>query len=77
MVCRGGMALLSTGMTIGSVAAVIARRLFASQLFGVSVSDRVTWVAVLGIVGVMGLIATALPAWRAARQSPAHALRSE
>ena len=77
LVYRGGIALVSAGMALGSIAAVGAQRFIASQLYGVSIANGVTWIAVLGTVAVMGLMASALPAWRAARQSPAEVLRSE
>ncbi len=77
LVCRGGVAMLSAGMALGSAAAAVACRMVASQLYGVGVSDGVTWVTALGSVAATGLLATALPACRAARQPPAEALRGE
>jgi ABC-type antimicrobial peptide transport system permease subunit len=51
--------------------------LIASQLYGVGVEDSATWMAMLGVVGILGMIASAVPAWRAASQSPAEAMRAE
>lgn len=77
LVCGDGMALVGFGIVLGSAAALVGHRLIASQLYGVGVEDGLTWIATLGIAGVLGLIATAFPAWRAARQSTVEALRAE
>ena len=77
LVCRGGMPLVLAGTVIGAMAAVGAHRLIASQLYGTQFEDAWTWVAVLGIVALTGLLACAGPAWRAARLDPTKALRAE
>jgi ABC-type antimicrobial peptide transport system permease subunit len=77
LVCRGGMPLVLAGTVLGAMAAVGAHRLIASQLYGTQFEDARTWIAVLGIVAVTGLLACAGPAWRAARVDPATALRAE
>ena len=77
LVCRGGMPLVLAGTVLGAMAAVGAQRLIASQLYGTQFEDTWTWVAVLGIVAVTGLLACAGPAWRAARVEPTKALRAE
>jgi putative ABC transport system permease protein len=77
LICRGGMALVAAGMALGSSAALGTCRLIAKEMYGVGIVSAVTWIAVLGIVGVSGFLATALPACRAARQSPAEVLRTE
>jgi ABC-type antimicrobial peptide transport system permease subunit len=59
------------------MAAAGARRLIASQLFGIQFEDAWTWALVLGIVTVTGFLACAGPAWRAAHTSPVTALRSD
>lgn len=77
LVFRSGMGLVCAGMALGSVAAAGAHRWIASQLYGVGVEDSATWMAMLAVVGILGLIASASPAWRAARQNPVEALRGE
>lgn len=77
LVCRGGMTLVAAGLLLGSAAALAAYRFIASQMYGVGIADRITWLAVLGIVGASGLVASALPAWRLTRISPAEALRTD
>jgi len=46
-------------------------------LFGVRAADPVTFVAVAVILGLVALMAAAVPAWRAARLDPVTALRAE
>jgi putative ABC transport system permease protein len=77
LVCRGGMPLVLAGTALGAMAAAGARRLIASQLFGIQFEDAWTWALVLGIVTVTGFLACAGPAWRAAHTSPVTALRSD
>jgi putative ABC transport system permease protein len=77
MVCRSGIPLVAIGTVLGAMAAVGARPLIASQLYGTQFEDAGTWTAVLGIVTAMGLLACAGPAWRAARTNPVNALRDE
>lgn len=77
LICRGGMPLVLAGTVLGAMAAGGAHRLIASQLYGTKFEDTWTWIAVLGIVAVTGLLACAGPAWRAARVDPTKALRAE
>jgi putative ABC transport system permease protein len=77
LVCCGGMVLVAAGMVLGSAPALAAYRFIASEMYGVGIEDGVTWIFVLGVVGVSGFLASALPAWRAACQSPAEVLRAE
>ena len=77
LICRNGMRLVAAGVVLGSAAASAVYRFIASEMYGVGIGDGATWMAVLAIVALSGFLASALPAWRAARQSPADALRTE
>jgi ABC-type antimicrobial peptide transport system permease subunit len=70
-----GFRLGVVGATIGIVAALGAARLLGSVLFGVSATDTTSFLraAVVVLAGV--LLATFVPAWRASRTDPLHALR--
>jgi putative ABC transport system permease protein len=72
-----GARLVTMGAILGSAAAMGAYRYLASQLYETNLKDRATWMAVLAIVGITGLAACAVPAWRAARLDPAKCLRAE
>lgn len=72
---RHGLVLSAIGIGIGIAGAAGLTRLMASMLFGVSALDWITYVVVaLGLSGT-ALLASYLPAARAARVDPSVALR--
>jgi len=76
-VVRGGMTLVSIGVTAGLAGALWVTRLLRTLLFGVSSHDPVIYAAVvLGVLGV-GLLANFVPTRRAARVDPMRALHFE
>jgi predicted permease len=77
MVVRQGAGVTLIGIALGLVAAIATTRLIASLLFGVSARDPVTFVATALVLGAVSLVATWLPARRAAAISPLEALREE
>jgi predicted permease len=69
--------MASVGLAIGVACGWWSSRLFASLLFGVTATDRATYLTALAIVGGVALMAGLLPAIRAARSEPLSALRLE
>jgi putative ABC transport system permease protein len=65
------------GVSVGVVAALAGTRLLASQLFGISPADPVSYAAVALLLGGAAALACWIPARRAARVDPARALRIE
>jgi putative ABC transport system permease protein len=72
-----GLRLTGVALVIGLVAASGVTRLLASQLFGVTPADPVTFAAVPLVLGAVATIACYLPARRASRLDPLMALRRE
>jgi len=68
--------LIAAGILIGLVASFALQRLVSSLLFGVSAADAASGIAV-AILAVVALLACYLPALRATRVDPLHALRYE
>jgi predicted permease len=77
MVLRQGLALAAAGMAIGLGVAYALSRFAASLLYGVSATDRVTFLAVPAVLFAVALVAVALPARRAALTDPMAAVRHE
>jgi len=77
LVARQGMVLMAVGMLIGVVGAVMASQALVTMLFGVSRLDPVTYGAVVLLLTLVSAVASAIPAWRAARVDPAITLRAE
>jgi putative ABC transport system permease protein len=71
-----GRAVL-TGALTGLLAALLAGRVLASLVFGISTTDPTTYASVLVVLLVAGLGAIALPALRAVRVDPGVVLRED
>ncbi len=81
MVLKQGVAQIAIGLTLGlgfalSIA-MVAGNGIQSTLFGVSARDPLTYGAVVGLVTLVSLVATLVPARRATRVDPMIALRAE
>ena len=70
-----GMKLTAFGVVIGLGAALVATQAIASQLFGISSLDVITYFAVTMILAAIGALACWIPARRASRVDPMQALR--
>ena len=77
LVVRGGMILALWGIAIGAGGALIVSRLMRTLLFGVGVTDAVTFIAVPTLLGCIALLASYIPARRASRIDPTTSLRCE
>jgi predicted permease len=77
MVVKRGLALILTGIAIGTAAALALARVMASLLMGVSNTDMGAFGGVLFILTAAALLACYIPARKAARTDPTVALRYE
>jgi predicted permease len=77
MVVREGMWLAGTGVVVGVLLAAAATRLIAGFLFDVSPLDALTFASMSAVFVGVALLASYLPARRAAATDPLTALRSE
>jgi predicted permease len=72
-----GMTLAITGVAAGLAAAFVFTGLMRSLLFGISSADPVTFAGISLLLTLVALLATYIPAKRAARIDPILCLRSE
>jgi putative ABC transport system permease protein len=72
-----GMALTGVGLVIGLLGAWGLSKALASLLYGVTTTDPLTFLGTAALLGAVALLATWIPARRAARIDPVEALRSE
>jgi predicted permease len=77
LVAGDGLRLVLLGIAIGLATALVGGRLVASLLFEVGPRDAFTLAGASATLLAVSLLASALPAWRAARVDAAVALRHE
>ena len=76
VILRGAIAPLCVGIAMSVVAALQLSRL-ASVLYEVPGTDPITYVSAVVLLLMLGVAASAWPAWRAAVGDPVKALRAE
>ncbi|MGA9772667.1 MAG: ABC transporter permease [Blastocatellia bacterium] len=69
--------LVSVGIAAGLAGAFALTRVMSSLLFGVSATDRFTFIVISLLLGAIALLASFIPARRATRVDPMIALRHE
>jgi putative ABC transport system permease protein len=77
MVMRMGLTLMGAGLAVGLAASFAVNRVLTTELWGVTVRDPLTYIAVSLVVLAAGAAACWFPARRATRVDPLVALRFE
>jgi putative ABC transport system permease protein len=75
LVVSRGIKLVTAGLIVGVVLALVLTRLVGNILYGVSGYDPITLVAAAFMLGLVATVACILPALRAVRTNPITALR--
>ncbi len=74
LVVMQGMRLSVVGIVLGFIAAVILGRVMTSMLVGVKATDPITYASMVVVFLAIAMLASWLPAWRAAGLDPKSAL---
>src|SRR5712671_2169822 len=77
MLLRENLLLVIGGLVLGIAGAALATRALRTMLFGVSTLDAITFIGAALLLGGVAMLATYVPARRAARIDPMVALRYE
>jgi putative ABC transport system permease protein len=77
MIVSRGTGLAGIGLSVGLIVSVIMAPLMSRVLYGVGPLDPGVFIAVPVILMAVVLLASYIPAWRAARVNPIVALRRE
>ena len=72
-----GMSPALVGIAVGAIAALAFAKVLQTLVFGVSASDPLTLVAVAATLGVVALMASLVPAYRASWLDPMNVLRAD
>ena len=77
MILRDAGTLAALGIAIGLAAAWMLSRLLNSMLYEVGAHDPATFIVVAALIGGIAMLASMIPARRAARIDPLAAMRAE
>jgi predicted permease len=77
LVLRESLMLVAVGVLLGLIVAFAATRLLAGFLYGVSPTDPAAFIGIAALLAVVALIASLVPARRAAKVDPLVAFRYE
>ena len=77
LIVRSGLRMVLIGELVGMLGAVLLARAVSSLAYGVSATDPRTLMAAVGLLTVVALAASYIPARRAVKVDPMQALRSE
>ena len=77
LIVRRGMLLAAAGLAIGIVVSLVLTRFMQEMLYGVKPFDPLTFVAVSAVLLLVSLVASSVPAYRAARLDPMKTLREQ
>jgi ABC-type antimicrobial peptide transport system permease subunit len=77
MIVHRGLALAIIGLASGILISVLLTRLLSGMLYGVRSSDPLTFVGMTGVLFLVSLAASSIPAYRAAQLDPIETLREQ
>jgi len=77
LILRHGVRLTGLGIALGLVGAIAVTRIIASELYNVSSTDPVSFIATAVFLALVALAASYVPARRATGVDPMVALRAE
>lgn len=77
LVIGRSLGLVAIGMAGGGLAAVLLTRFMGTLLFGVAALDPLTYLSVVALLAGVAIVASAVPAQRAARVDPVKVLKTE
>ena len=71
------MWLVGIGVLVGVGGSLLAGRYLSTLLFHVPSTDPLTYSLAGSVLGIVALVASFIPTWRASRTDPVQALRQE
>ena len=75
-VVRQGLALVAPGVALGLVGSLFASQALTTLLFGLTRLDPLAYAVAAGVLLIVSIVASGIPAWRAAQIDPAVTLKT-
>jgi putative ABC transport system permease protein len=76
-IVRRGLSLALIGVTLGLAISAVVTRVLAGMLYSIRPTDPVTFAVTTGLLLLVSVAASSVPAYRAARMDPIKALREQ
>ena len=76
LVVKQGIVLAGIGVSVGALLSLAVARVLQSMMYDTKPNDPLTYIVVVGLLAVVAVAASYVPARRATRIDPSEALRS-
>jgi predicted permease len=77
MIVRRGLTMALIGVLAGVAISAVMLRLLSGMLYGIRLSDPITFAGTIGLLLTVSVVASIVPAYRAARLDPIQTLREQ
>lgn len=77
LILRRGIALAAAGLALGIAASAVLTKFLSGMLYGIGRFDVITFAAATAVLLIISMIASGVPAYRAARLDPVTTLREQ
>ena len=77
LVVGEALRIVGIGLLAGVALALIGGRIVAALLYGTTPQDPIVMIVACVAMGIVGVVASAVPAWRALHSDPMDVLRTE
>lgn len=77
MILQRGLTLAFVGLVTGLLISIMTTRLLSGMLYSIQPYDAISFAATAGVLLIVTLLASSIPAYRAAQLDPVETLREQ